>query len=228
MSRFVKAYSQLKQALGFSTTRIPSRHYQNLKSSPVIDIDGKAYVRVKLRLVDTLDAQGERMMANLEEEVASLRQQVVQQQQRRDELLVKLADVETLNKNLMYILDWHKVLEARHKLLQENYCRLQLNSQSRLDKLERRKVKHRQTIDNLELLLSQKEEKLQSLQKAVKKLQDEKAIVRESDHMMAKKMEKVMDDCKMEVYKKDRIICQNELMIKTLTDRLFDAKAKVR
>jgi predicted nuclease with TOPRIM domain len=76
-------------------------HYKNLKNGEKIDFNGKEYVKVKFKFVDTADIGSAKMIHNLETENNLLNEQNKKLNTKLEELNTKVSLLEQLNRNLI-------------------------------------------------------------------------------------------------------------------------------
>lgn len=77
-----------------------SKHLNNILSGETIYIDGKPYVKVKVRFVDSLNFKTEKHLDNLETEIESLRKEVDRLTSLNTAYEKKIEDLQMLNINL--------------------------------------------------------------------------------------------------------------------------------
>ncbi|HCX99199.1 MAG TPA: hypothetical protein DG754_03585 [Bacteroidales bacterium] len=90
----------LKSYFGIKNNIPENAHYMNIKNGNKITINGKTYVKVKLRFVDTLDNNSTKILEQLEEEVESLTKQIEYQHKLIDKQNNKIESLELFNINL--------------------------------------------------------------------------------------------------------------------------------
>ena len=78
-----------------------SEHYKNLQDGEKIEIDGKKYVKIKFKLVDSLDIDTAKMIDNLETENKLLNKHNQELQAKLENLGNKVSLFEQLNYNLI-------------------------------------------------------------------------------------------------------------------------------
>lgn len=79
-----------------------SRHLKRIISGPKIIIDGKVFVKVKLRFVDTLDFNVTRFVDRLETEIESQKLEIERQASLLADNEKLINDLQTLNVNLLH------------------------------------------------------------------------------------------------------------------------------
>ena len=78
-----------------------SRHYKNLMTGPKVYLDGKPYVRVKFRFVDTLDFDTTKHLDQLETEIEFQNIETERLLRLNSNYEDKIKDLQTLNINLV-------------------------------------------------------------------------------------------------------------------------------
>lgn len=120
MGRIKKAFDRLKQPRSVSAEQPEGKHLRNLSNGNVITINGKEYVKVKLRFVDTLDTNASQYLINLETELELLRKQVEELSGIRDANEAKIQSLETFTINLYKEIDVEKIQHRNHELKLQN------------------------------------------------------------------------------------------------------------
>ena len=77
-----------------------SRHYKNLVTGPKVYLDGKPYVKVKLRFVDTLDYDTSKHLDQLETEIEFQRLEIERLSLLIENFETKIETLQLLNINL--------------------------------------------------------------------------------------------------------------------------------
>jgi chromosome segregation ATPase len=98
-----------------STKNSGYHHLKNIISGPKVIIDGKVFVKVKLRFVDTLDFNITRFVDRLETEIESQKLEIERQSCLLAENEKLIHDLQTLNVNLLHDLK-AKPLRLREKI----------------------------------------------------------------------------------------------------------------
>lgn len=79
-----------------------SEHVKNLTTADKIFIDGKEYVKVQIRFVDSLDKTGTKVLLCLEEENEALTEKVKELKLENEALKAKVLQIENLNINIFH------------------------------------------------------------------------------------------------------------------------------
>ena len=108
MGKIKKAFDKLKPPHSVGAGQPQNRHLNNIGGGNTITINGKEYVKVKLRIVDTLDTNASQYLTNLEVELELLRAEVQKLSAIRDSNAVKIESLEHLNINLYQIVPSEK------------------------------------------------------------------------------------------------------------------------
>ena len=120
MGRIKKAIDRLKQPRSVSAEQQENRHLKNIGGGNIITINGKEYVKVKLRFVDTLNANGSQYLMNLEAELELLRKEVEELRVIRDANAAKIESLENFTVNLYKEIDIEKIQHRNHELKLQN------------------------------------------------------------------------------------------------------------
>ena len=146
----------------------PSKHYEDLMSGETIHIDGKPYVKVKVRLVDSLNFTTEQQLDNLETEVESLRTEVENLIKYNDNNKRLIRELQNLNINL-------------YKSKKEVCGKMQRG----IDNLVRKKANLHQRIKKLEMKIEARDSIIQKQKKRIDNLENElqsnKALMKKLD-----------------------------------------------
>ena len=152
--------------------QFPSKHYENLMSGETIYIDGKPYVKVKVRFVDSLNFSTEQQLDNLETEVESLRKEV--------ESLIKFNDN---NERLI------RKLQNLNINLYKSKKEVCGNMQRGIDNLVRKKENLHQSIRKLEMKIEARDSIIQKQNKRIDNLENElksnEALMKKLDTLSA-------------------------------------------
>ena len=152
--------------------QFPSKHYENLMSGETIHIDGKPYVKVKVRLVDSLNFSTEQQLDNLETEVESLRKEVENLIKFNDNNKKLIRELQNLNINL-------------YKSKKEVCGKMQRG----IDNLVRKKANLHQRIKKLEIKIEARDSIIQKQKKRIdnleNQLQSNKALMKKLDTLSA-------------------------------------------
>lgn len=92
--------NKLKSYFGIKNDIPENAHYMNIKNGNKIIINGKTYIKVKLRFVDTLDNNSTKILEQLEDEVESLTKQIEYQHKLIEKQNNKIESLELFNINL--------------------------------------------------------------------------------------------------------------------------------
>ena len=169
MSGIKKAIDRLKQPRNVSVKQQENRHLNNIGGGNTITINGKEYVKVKLRFVDTLDTNASQYLTNLETELELLQKQVEELSAIRDANAVKIQELEYLNINLYQVVftEKAKFRTKEEKLLakEEKYLARIAKKDNTIQALEK-ELKQQKTLitqQNIEIEKLQKEIQQQNI-----------------------------------------------------------------
>lgn len=98
----MKIIEKLKPLLLLQGNKEPE-HYKNLQKGEKIEIDGKEYVKIKFKLVDTMDINSAKMIHNLETENKLLTEHNHELKVILEEYSKKVSLFELLNHNLISV-----------------------------------------------------------------------------------------------------------------------------
>jgi hypothetical protein len=163
MGRIKKAFDKLKQQRSVSVMQPESSHLKNISGGNTITLNGKEYVKVKLRFVDTLDANGSQYLMNLEAELELLRKEVEVLSGIRDANAEKIKSLETFTINL------YKVVTTEKAKLHTGETKLL----SKIEQYKSRIAKKNNTILALGRKLKQQKEQITRQNNEIEKLQKE-------------------------------------------------------
>lgn len=120
MGRIKKVLDKLKQPRSVSAEQPEGKHLRNLSNGNVITINGKEYVKVKLRFVDTLDTNASQYLTNLETELELLRKEVEVLSALRDANAAKIEGLENFTVNLYKEIAQEKIRHRNHEIKLQN------------------------------------------------------------------------------------------------------------
>ncbi|WP_421919752.1 hypothetical protein [Marinifilum sp.] len=124
-------------------------HYNNLQGGEKIKVDGKEYVKVQFKLVDSLDKNSAGMMDNLETENELLNKQNKELSAKVEELNTKVELYQQLNHNLIDIAKQKPRKFTTSSSLMDSYK----NELRRLNKKAKSRIKQiRQLVQKVEKL----------------------------------------------------------------------------
>lgn len=171
MGRIKKAFDKLKPPRSVSVEQPENRHLNNVGGGNTITINGKEYVKVKLRIVDTLGTNASQYLLNLETELELLRKEVEVLSGIRDANAAKIQELEHFTINLYKEL----TIEKRRHYEQEekNLKQLELQLRGRAEQYKMRLNEKNATTVALEKELHQQKKQNAQQKKEVEKLQKE-------------------------------------------------------
>lgn len=221
------------------------KHYRNLQGTNGIEIDGKKYVKVNLRFVDTLDKDATKLLLNLEAENELLKLENDKFIKENHSLIQKIKDIETLNINLYAELKVKKEQnKSTVKKLREAFLQKELHWKEEAEKINENLDKYKEIIFSNQKAL---EEKNKSIKSKNSEIQDLWTIVKQKDNenqtflrllseskehlsiseLKQKKNSELIENYEKKLAIKDKTICDKDLLIKTLTNNLFEREKKI-
>ena len=194
-----------------------NQHFQNLKNGKRIEINGREYIKVKLRFVDSLDTDSTKILLNLESEVESLRNELEKITKQYESISSRFQSMERLN---VFLLAENKdeKRKAEEKFLKskENYEK-KLNAQK--EKIDEYKEKVKElNAEILEIHRKNKETRIasQNHQNKISQLE-----------LDANKYKENIITLKKNVTINQELLKQKDQYIKILTDRLIEKELTI-
>ena len=222
MSKLKRLYYRIRKKTGFPIENLNSIHLEKLNTKNFIEIDGKKYLRINLRFVDTLDSDSTRFLFQLEEEIESLRAENLKTISLNSLLEKKIREVERLNINLHFENRSQTAkLKKEKKVAQEK-----LNEYKTLTNSVQERLKEKEEIiKDRDIKLQEYQTKLKQKEKEIEFLRN--SLSRRKETEVLKKMSELKKEYKNKIALKDNIINEKELFIKTLSDKLLDNEKKI-
>ena len=248
--------NQTRSALGFPLVNSNNQHFENLEDNEVIEVDGKQYVKVKLRFVDSMDSNSTQLVIQLEDEIESLQENLEKISNINVKLEKKLQDLQTLNINLM---SENRIEALKHEKMIHKFQEDLIQAQEIRDaEILKRKEKNIE-IQNLHIEFKQKgQEKylqIQKLQNELQTMEKERKIQKQHHQEKLNRLEKEIyslkkivkehkdqanktegsrtgllkkiAESKKEMESKNNLILEKEALIKTLTNLFFEKEKKI-
>jgi len=193
-------------------------HFQNLKNNTKVLINGKTYVKVNLRFVDTLDINSTKLIQNLEEELESLRLQI----QKQIEIIAEITNrndlLHNLNLNLIYE---NKQIEKYLKLKKEKYNKINIDFQKQLNKLTQMLESRTTELIELNQMLKIKNNEINEFIEKEQQFKEIKSINDGSYKKSIKELENKIIDLKQSIKQKSDLL-------ETITNKIFEKERKIR
>jgi len=231
LSKLKRLYYRIRKKTGFPIENLNSIHLEKLNTKNFIEIDGKKYLRINLRFVDTLDSDSTRFLFQLEEEIESLRAENLKTISLNSLLEKKIREVERLNINLHFENRSQTAkLKKEKKVSQEKlneYKTLTNSAQERLEEKEEI-IKDRDIkLQEYQTKFKQKEKEIEFLRNSLSRRKETEDKTEGGKRQVLKKMSELKKEYKNKIALKDNIIKEKELFIKTLSDKLLDNEKKI-
>lgn len=248
--------NQTRSALGFPLVNSNNQHFKNLENNEIIEVDGKQYIKVKLRFVDSMDSNSTQLVLQLEDEIESLQENLEKISNINLKLEKKLQDLQTLNINLMRenrieALNHEKKIQK----FQEDLIKAQEIMQAEVQKRKEKNIE----IQNLHIEFKEKgQEKylqIQKLQNELQAMEKERKIQKQNHQEKLNRLEreiyslkkivnehrdqanktegsrtgllKKIAESKKEMESKNNLILEKDALIKTLTNLFFEKEKKI-
>ena len=206
-----------------------------MNSKNPIEINGKKYLRVNLRFVDTLDSNSTKFLFQLEEEIESLRSENLKITSLNSLLEKKIQEVETLNINLQnenrsqsakFKKEKKETQEKFNEILSGNKVlinSIQVALEGKEEIIKDKNIK----LQEYQAKFKQKEKEIESLRNAFSLRKETEDRTEGGKRQMLKKMNELKKEYQNIIILKDSIIREKGLFIKTLSDKLLDNEKKI-
>jgi len=207
-----------------------SKHQSNIMSGPKMIIDGKTFVKVKLRFVDSLDFKTGQYIDNLETEIYSQKLEIEKLTSLAEENEKKINDLQNLNINLLYEnrTNSKKIKDEISELRIENQKHQNRSSSHENDckKMKKKIIELNSQLIKSNSKAATNENKIRSLEQTIKWLKSsESSIVPTLNKIARLKSDLQNAENKLSAIKKESE--QKDLLIETLTKRILDHERKL-
>lgn len=256
LKTFKELLNQTRNALGFPVETPTNPHFENLENNEVIEVDGRQYVKVKLRFVDSMDSNSTQLVLQLEDEIESLQENLEKISNINSKLEKKIQDMQTLTFNLtrenqIQTLNYEKKIQK----IQEELIKAQEIRDAEILKRKEKNIE----IQNLHIEFKQKgQEKylqIQKLQNELQTTEKERSIQKQNHQEKLNRLEKEIyslkkianehrdqanktegsrtgllkkiAESKKEMESKNNLILEKDALIKTLTNLFFEKEKKI-
>jgi chromosome segregation ATPase len=229
-----KTFKKISQAFKSQTENKSDRHLHNIEKGEKIEIDGKEYVKVKLKFVDTMDFNLAKHVDNLESENIVLNKELQELKEQSEKCNFKIEQLQFCTKNVIQENNRlkeqiQKEQDQKDKTISE--LTKQLNDQSKTIELHN-KMTNAQDNRNNELEAKNKsyqkkettlKDKISLLEKKISKLINEN----DKNHEKLKTLNKKTDKMEKSDKTTENELRNNQILNKTLTDKLFNQKIEI-
>ncbi len=241
-SLLMRFYYKTRKFIGCPVENPDGRHLQNLMKGEILEIEGRKFVRVNLRIVDTLNIDSTKILFNLETENEMLKEVNLKLHVQNNRLKQRVKDIEMLNINLTKEIDVQsKIFESQKKKLHETWVikEEELNEKvaNYLQKLktEKQKVKEKleaiknKNIENhhLKNIISQKEKENKVLLSALLANSEQIKKAEDVKNLEIKALEIDEKELRKELEVIQDYIREKESFIRTLSERLIQKEKKI-
>ena len=189
---FKDIYYRLCKLFGRPSLATNNKHNMNLQANRTIELNGKKYVKVKLRFVDTLDKNSTKLLLNLEAENESLKKANENLMAENQSLLEKNKALEMLNINLYRDFKHHQLkFETEKEKLRESFLKKELEDIDMIDKYKEIVIANQRALEDKNKKLKSKKIEIQSLWSIVKQKDKENQSLMK---LIAKTKDDFLDD----------------------------------
>jgi len=217
-------------------------HLKNLNYENCILINGKKYVKVNLKFVDTLNSDSTSLLFNLEEENDTLKYQIEKLTSENILLRKKNQDIEILNINLLNDnRNLTKTLNEKNKKNQNDNT----ESKKKLNEI----IKENETlISSLQSTLLEKDEIIQdktvtiqrllnnikmkgyeneTLKRVMTEWKEEETKKTEGKRELQKKICRIKKEFQKELSLKENLITEKDMFIRIISDKILDSEKNI-
>ena len=219
-----------KHGKNYSTDNSGFRYLKRIISGPKVIIDGKVFVRVKLRFVDTLDFNTTRFIDQLETEIESQKTEI----DRLSSILTNneklINDLQTLNIYLLYENRKKPVrLSEKISALSSENLKKSKKVSSMEDQFLKQKDKNNQLngqITKLQKQVAEKDNMIKSMGQTITWLQSSESSAISILHTNTRLRNELKTyENTLKTHKQERK--HKDLLIKSLTKRIHDNELKI-
>lgn len=229
-----KTLAKIYQVLKSKKENQSNRHLRNIEKGDKIVVDGKEFVKVKLKFVDTMDFNLAKHVDNLESENLLLKRELQDLKQQSDKSNLKIEQLQICTKNLiqenLHIKDQHqKVLNQKDDVISE--MTKQLDGQNQKNETHKK-------------IIAGQDNKIKEISAENISYRKVEFILKDEIKLLEKKISKLTilnekNQKKLEVFNKkekrlekshktnDKEIINNQNLNKVLTDKLFIQKNEI-
>jgi chromosome segregation ATPase len=224
----------LKKLLNINISPKPdnkqSRHFKDLMTGPRVFIDGKPFVKVKLRFVDTLSFNITRHLDQLETEIESQKNELEKLSAVKTDLTKKINDLQALNINLF------NDNVHRTKKLNEHISGLTLEKETqdtKISDLENKCLSLNNLISDLNaqlrqlnIIIGSKDNKIGSLEQEIHWIKKSKPDAGKGKRSRDKLIKNLKDSDHL-INSKNKEIENKDKFIATMTQKIFEKELKI-
>ena len=189
---------------------VENQHFQNLKNGKRIEINGREYIKVKLRFVDSLDTDSTKILLNLESEVESLRNELEKITKQYESISSRFQSMERLN---VFLLAENK--DEKRKA-EEKFLKSKENYEKKLNEHKEKVKELNTTIAEIHRMNKETRIASQNHQNKINQLE-----------LDANKYKENIIVLKKNVTISQELLKQKDQYIKILTDRLIEKELTI-
>lgn len=229
-----KTLKKILQTFKRQTENQSDRHLRNIEKGEKIEIDGKEYVKVKLKFVDTMDFNLAKYVDNIESENIVLKKELQDLNEHSKKCNLKIEQLQFCTKNMIQENDRlkeqiQKVEIQKDKII--NDLTEQLNNQSKTieihDKIINSQDKRNNELEAKDKSYLKKEtalkDKIGLLEKKISKL----TIENENNQNKLKTLTRQNKKLEKSDKTTENELKGNQILNKTLTEKLFKQKDEI-
>ena len=207
-----------------------SRHYKNLVTGPKVYLDGKPYVKVKLRFVDTLDYDTSKHLDQLETEIEFQRLEIERLSLLIENFETKIETLQLLNINLQTEnrINTNKLNKTIAGLTHENEKKMTYvhELENTCQDLNNTIEKSKNLIKQLKIDLGSKDNRIGSLEQQVHFLVNTKQNPISSKKGFIR-LRTALHTAEHDIIAKFNEIEKKDKFIATMTQKIFEKETKI-
>ena len=229
-----KTFKKISQVFKYQTENKSGRHLRNIEKGEKIKIDGKEFVKVELKFVDTMDFNLAKHVDNLESENILLKRELHELKEQSDKCNLKIEQLQICTKNVIQentrLKEQNKKEQNQKDVIIEELTN-QLNDQNKTIETHKKIINVQEKKNNepkVENKSYQKTEKILKdkiilLEKKIKKL----TIDIEKDQDTLNSLNKITKRLEKSHKTTENELKNNQILNKTLTEKLFNQKNEI-
>jgi len=225
----ISFFNRIFHSIRIRTIKV-SDHFLNLNKGQKIYLDGKPYVKVKLRFVDTLDFDTTRYIDQLESLIESHKSEIENLTNVNEHFKQKIKDLQNLNINLMRE---SKTKNEKYDLSITDLTNNLKTNEITIAELKKAIQDSNPLIDFLKEQIVVLESKIKTKDIRIRSLEAELQYIKSSkkfNHLTKKEVEKLKknpDKSLYSIFLKNKEIDEKDKIIRILTDKEKDYQRKI-
>jgi len=224
-----KTLKEISQVFQNTIQTKSERHYQDLEKGEKVVIDGKEFVKVKLKFVDTMDFNLAKHVDNLETENILLKNEIQELKEQSEKSDLKIEQLQTCTKNVFQ--ENLRLKEQNHLDSTISKLTKQINDQKELIEIQKMNIsgqgrKIQEQISDIYkksfLIKNQERTIIQFSEENAKMLEDLNKLRKFGTNLLDYK-----ENNRIQTYYENELK-RNQVLVKRLSQRIFELENELR